>query len=253
MTKRTKIIIASVAALIVIIAAGVFTSVSLTKQADEAATTYRKDVLAKAEAIREGPTMVDRAKLIKEPIELKDVFLGSQLSSKYRDAEALQKRYTTLISETRTFFEEASTFEEVVTTVTDFTALVKSATPIPSEQTEANISKVEGQAKKFGEIADSFNSYTFAPQYESDRKTGVENLKEAQKKFEEIATLLKTKQGNLKPEIQTIATSYGKVYGEIREFIVGPVTDSAKDQASRLPDESKEVDGKFKSFIDDLK
>jgi len=108
--KKPLVIGLIVAGALLLIAAIVIPIVQVNR-ANQAASTYRSDVKDTVSQLLASNTPKRRVELVEKPPVLQPIWLGEQLSGKYRDAQALEARYKKLTDDNISVFKFIYAFE----------------------------------------------------------------------------------------------------------------------------------------------
>lgn len=108
--KKPLVIGLIVAGALLLIAAIVIPIVQVNR-ANQAASTYRSDVKDTVSQLLASNTPKRRVELVEKPPVLQPIWLGEQLSGKYRDAQALEARYKKITDDNISVFKFIYAFE----------------------------------------------------------------------------------------------------------------------------------------------
>lgn len=219
--------------------------------AANAADEYKQAVLQHARDIRRGPQESDRVNELENKVKLKDVWLGSLTSSRYRDAEALEQRYASLLDETSMFFKEAESLY-ALPDVYDYVYEVQ-IKPVPSRAEGADTVAMDlGQrAVAYATYAEMLEDLYVKPELDEQKAAALAAMRSTSENYKKMSEAFKT---NDNPDSIVAPLDEKNIENTnvLREFF--PLMRAYVDELlARLPDEVTKVNERYETFITSLR
>lgn len=252
--KSRKKLIITLAVLIPLVLIALFFGLRayLTSEADKVSAGYSEKVLTHVKAIREGPTEKDRVDQLEKKLPaIPEVWMGTTLSTQYKDAKELEQRYTTLLDETTPFFKEVYTFLDFANYQDALNKELAVRLADPSDDA-SYVQSIRDKAKRINEFADRLEAYYFDPAHSDLKKNAVANLREMAKSYTTSADI-KAGDTENQSELDASNNTLVKNLEEYRSFVQGQSFKSyIDDMQVRLVKESGDVDDRFEALINEL-